>query len=162
MARESLSNLQLDIWDTQTCIARADALAACLAVMIPDDWSDFAAKLGGRRRLMAVVATDSAGALAGFKIGYELRRDILNSWLGGVMPDFRGQGLAQKLMAVQHDWATKAGFQGIETATRQANRIMGIVNLRGGFVVAGLDVRPDEPTKVIYFKALRSHEGHGS
>jgi hypothetical protein len=31
---------------------------------------------------------------------------------------------------------------------------MAILNLKAGFVVAGLDVTPGEPTKIVFYKGL--------
>ena len=127
--------------------------------MFNDDWSDYAAKLSGRKCLSAFVALAASNEIIGLKMGYERNRGVFNSWIGGVLPDYRGRGLAARLMAAQHDWAKKAGFRGIETATRQHNRTMGIVNYKGGFVVSGLDVVPNEETKVIFYKDLRDTDG---
>ena len=52
------------------------------------------------------------------------------------------------------EWAKSEGFPGIETATRQHNRAMGILNLKSGLVVASLDVIPGSETKVIFYKDL--------
>jgi GNAT superfamily N-acetyltransferase len=149
-----MSELVFEIWDSQACIANADKLSAFLSPLFEDDWSDYAAKLSGRRSLSAIVAVTSDATLVGLKMGYERNRGVFNSWIGGVSPDYRGQGLAARLMTAQHDWAKRAGFVGIETATRQHNRAMGIVNFKGGFVVAGLDVVPGKETKVIFYKDL--------
>jgi GNAT superfamily N-acetyltransferase len=149
-----MSALNLEFWDDQGCIANADRLSEFLSPMFDDDWSDYAAKLSGRRSLSAFVALTETNQIIGLKMGYERNRGVYNSWIGGVAPGFRGQGLARQLMLAQHEWAKTAGFRGIETATRQHNRAMGIVNFQGGFVVAGLDVVPGVETKVIFYKDL--------
>lgn len=145
---------RIEHWDGPRCVAQADVLAAFLDVVLPDDWSDFAAKLAGRRSLSAQVALDGEGRLIGLKLGYERNRGVFNSWMGGVAPEARGQGIAAALMDAQHTWAKEAGFRGLETATRQANQAMAILNLKAGFVVAGLDATPGEPTKILFYKAL--------
>jgi len=145
---------RIEHWDGPRCVAEADVLAAFLAVVLPDDWSNFAEKLAGRRSLSAHVALDGEGKLIGLKLGYERNRDVFNSWMGGVAPEARGQGIAAALMAAQHAWAKEAGFRGLETATRQPNQAMAILNLKAGFVVAGLDARPGEPTKIVFYKGL--------
>lgn len=54
---------------------------------------------------------------AGFKVAYALSEapEILYSWLGGVLPDFRRQGIAEQLMKEQHRVAKEKGFTAIET-----------------------------------------------
>jgi GNAT superfamily N-acetyltransferase len=145
---------KIEQWDGPRCIAQADVLATFLDVVLPDDWSNFAEKLAGRRSLSAHVALDGQGRLIGLKLGYERNRGVFNSWIGGVAPEGRGQGIASALMEAQHAWAKEAGFRGLETATRQPNRAMAILNLKAGFMVAGLDVTPGEPTKIVFYKGL--------
>ncbi len=149
-----MSDVSLEFWDSDTCIANAERLAAFLSPVFEDDWSDYAAKLSGRRALSAFVAFNTDREIIGLKMGYERNRGVFNSWIGAVSPDFRGEGLAARLMQVQHEWAKEAGFRGIETAARQHNRAMGVVNFKGGFVVSGLDVIPGSETKVIFYKDL--------
>ncbi|MCA3695656.1 GNAT family N-acetyltransferase [Aquidulcibacter sp.] len=145
---------KIEHWDSPRCIAQAEVLAAFLDVVLPDDWSNFAEKLAGRRNLSAHVALDGQGRLIGLKLGYERNRGVFNSWIGGVAPEARGQGIASALMDAQHVWAKEAGFRGVETATRQPNRAMAILNLKAGYMVAGLDATPGEPTKILYYKGL--------
>jgi len=145
---------RIEHWDGPRCVAEADVLAAFLAVVLPDDWSNFAEKLAGRRSLSAHVALDGEGKLIGLKLGYERNRGVFNSWMGGVAPEARGQGIAAALMAAQHAWAKEASFRGLETATRQPNQAMAILNLKAGFVVAGLDATPGEPTKILFYKGF--------
>ncbi len=145
---------RIEHWDGPRCVAEADVLAAFLAVVLPDDWSNFAEKLAGRRSLSAHVALDGEGKLIGLKLGYERNRGVFNSWMGGVAPEARGQGIAAALTAAQHAWAKEAGFRGLETATRQPNQAMAILNLKAGFVVAGLDATPGEPTKIVFYKGF--------
>lgn len=145
---------RIERWDGRRCIAQAEVLAAFLDVILPDDWSNFAEKLEGRRSLSAHVALGVEGRLIGLKLGYERNRGVFNSWMGGVAPEARGQGIAAALMEAQHAWAKEAGFRGLETATRQPNQAMAILNLKAGFMVAGLDVTLGEPTKILFYKGL--------
>lgn len=155
-----MSDVKIENWDGATCIVRANAISSFLAPLFDeDDWSDYATKLSGRRSLSAFVAFVDGGQIIGLKMGYERTRGVFNSWLGAVSPEYRGRGVAARLMSAQHEWAKEAGFRGIETATRQHNRAMGIVNFKGGFVVAGLDVVPGSETKVIFYKDLTAQDG---
>lgn len=58
------------------------------------------------------------GEVAGFKLGYQTCDNVFYSWLGGVIPDFRGLGLASSLLAFQENWASKKGYARIEVKTR--------------------------------------------
>lgn len=93
------------------------------------------------------------GALVGFKLGYAMTRNRYYSWLGGVHPEFRGQGIADELMQRQHDWIARHGYSVVETAADQGNIAMARVNLRHGFSVCGLRTREDR-TQILYAKTL--------
>ncbi len=88
----------------------------------------------------ATLARDDNGRLVGFKLGYRRSPELFYSWLGGVHPDARRQGIAARLMAAQHDWARDAGYAAVETRTRAVNNAMIILNLQSGFHVAGFEV----------------------
>jgi GNAT superfamily N-acetyltransferase len=85
------------------------------------------------------VAHGDGGAALGFKIGYRRGPSLLYSWLGGVGPEARGQGIAARLMQAQHDWAAVQGYHNVETRTRATNNRMIIVNLTAGFHIAGVE-----------------------
>ena len=88
---------------------------------------------------MLWIAGDEAGWV-GFKLGYRRGATLLYSWLGGVHPRARGQGVASALMARQHEAALAEGYTHIETRTRAANNAMLMLNLRHGFHVCGHEV----------------------
>ncbi|WP_065188822.1 GNAT family N-acetyltransferase [Shewanella woodyi] len=57
------------------------------------------------------------GEVAGFKLGYELDNGQFYSWLGGILPEFRGLGLAKQLLQTQERWAKEQGYHQIEVKT---------------------------------------------
>ncbi|TAE32267.1 MAG: GNAT family N-acetyltransferase [Cytophagales bacterium] len=75
--------------------------------------------------------------LVGYKIGYERQPGQFYSWLGGVLPDYRGHGIASVLMKQQHDWCRTENYQTIRTQTYNRWRSMLILNLRHGFDIVG-------------------------
>lgn len=90
----------------------------------------------------------------GFKLGYRRGTALLYSWLGGVAPDLRGQGVASQLMLRQHAYALADGYRFIETRTRAANNPMILLNLRSGFHVAGFEIASSGIPVVIQRKQL--------
>ena len=55
----------------------------------------------------------------GFKIGYERDDDgSFYSWMGGVLPKFRKQCVAEKLADYQERWASENGYNFIRIKTR--------------------------------------------
>ncbi len=55
----------------------------------------------------------------GFKLGYDRFGDgSFYSWLGGVLPGFRKNGVAGKLLVYQEKWAKEHGFNKMILKTR--------------------------------------------
>lgn len=102
------------------------------------------------------LAQRSDGTALGFKLAYRRGPALLYSWLGGVIPAVRGQGLAAHLMQAQHDWAAAKGFAEVETRTRASNNGMIIVNLKAGFQIAGVEAGDAGHMMVILRKILKN------
>jgi predicted GNAT superfamily acetyltransferase len=101
-----------------------------------------------------VTARFEDGSLAGFKLGYRRGSSLFYSWLGGVHPDARRQGVAGELMRRQHEWVKAQGYTEIETRTRAVNSAMLMVNLRSGFLIRGFEVDAKGRPVVIQRKTL--------
>lgn len=101
-----------------------------------------------------VTARFADGSLAGFKLGYRRGASLFYSWLGGVHPDARRQGVAAELMRRQHEWAKGQGYTEIETRTRSVNSAMLILNLKSGFQVRGFEIDSMGRQLVIQRKSL--------
>ncbi len=102
------------------------------------------------------LAQRSDGAALGFKVAYRRGPALLYSWLGGVIPAARGQGVAARLMKAQHDWAAANGYSEVETRTRASNNAMIIVNLKTGFQIAGIEAGDAGHLMVILRKTLKN------
>jgi len=87
-------------------------------------------------RILGCYAYDGQG-LAGYKIGYEPRPKYFESWQGSVDLDHRRQGIAERLMNVQHKWCEENDYRIITTITAASNNAMLILNLKAGFMVSG-------------------------
>lgn len=96
---------------------------------------------------------ESASGLAAYKIGYAMTQTKYYSWLGGVHPDHRREGLASELMKRQHNWAAEQGYQLIETSANKENVAMARLNLSHGFTICGTRAEPDR-IQVLYLKIL--------
>ena len=59
---------------------------------------------------MTVFEARSEGALVGFKIGYALTQTRYYSWLGGVVPEYRRDGVAQALLSEQEERVRGVGY----------------------------------------------------
>lgn len=75
--------------------------------------------------------------LVGCKLGYERKPGHYYSWLGGIQPDCRRQGIARELMRRQHAWCRQQHYHWLRTQTYNRWRPMLILNLQEGFDVIG-------------------------
>ncbi|WP_226391010.1 GNAT family N-acetyltransferase [Penaeicola halotolerans] len=96
----------------------------------------FAQRLEGKTALI-LVAYDRDLAV-GVKMGYALSDSVFYTWMGGVIPAYRGQGIAQQLADVQVAWVCDQGFETIQLKTR--NRFKGMLHfaLSDGFDLIGV------------------------
>jgi predicted GNAT superfamily acetyltransferase len=104
--------------------------------------------------LLILAAVNDNEAVVGYKIGYERKPGHYYSLLGGVHPDYRRQGIASRLMTLQHEWCKKKGYQSIQTKTKNKWRDMLILNLKHGFDIIGTYTDEKGEPKIILKKVL--------
>lgn len=112
---------------------------------------DLAARLATYPRTLVQVATID-GDPAGVKIAYQDRPGVLYSWLGGVHPVHRRLGIGRMLMWDQHAWAREHGFRTITMKTRNQWREMLLLAIEEGFVVSGVEHRPEDGELMIQLR----------
>ena len=93
-------------------------------------------KVALRPNVLFVVSFEK-DEVVGYKIGYSLSENRYYSWYGGVHEEYRGRGIASKLMELQHRLVKDAGYETIETKTRNKWRNMLILNIKHGFDITG-------------------------
>ncbi|HET7580503.1 MAG TPA: GNAT family N-acetyltransferase [Bacillales bacterium] len=124
-------------------------------IFVTRDDDDMKEELLGRSRILILAAFD-AERVVGYKIGFEDRRTRFYSWLGGVSPDYRGQGIASELMRKQHEWCKAQGYTIIRTQTKNKWRNMVILNLHHGFDIVGTYTDGKGEAKIILEKRLQA------
>ena len=117
------------------------------------DSSHFKSKIKANPRFQILLALID-DKVAGFKLGYELSPEVFYSWVGGVLPEYQGVGIAGELMKFQHEWCRKQGYQRIQTKTQNRFREMFILNLKHGFEVIGTEESPTKGLKIILEKRV--------
>lgn len=95
---------------------------------------DLITKMANKPEILIDIAMDDS-RLIGYKIGYELDHHTFYSWLGGVDPEYRKQGIAAELMKQQHQTLKELGFKVVQTKTMNKWRSMLILNIKNGFDV---------------------------
>ena len=95
----------------------------------PDDLIN---KMAAKPNLLIISAMDTEKVI-GYKIGYEINTYTFYSWLGGVDPAYRNQGIASSLMEKQHQFLKDNGYRVVQTKTMNKWRNMLVLNIKNGF-----------------------------
>jgi len=131
-----------------------ELLAACTAVFAEFTPAYLTDRLPRITDPTLVTARFEDGSLAGFKLGYRRGPTLFYSWLGGVHPRGRRQGIARELTTRQHGLARQQGYEYIETRTRAQNYAMLMLNLQAGFRICGFEIDPGGHEVVSFRKKL--------
>lgn len=127
----------------------------------PRDVSFLELRLGRRHNPLTMIAEMHDRPL-GFLCGYELRPSTYYSWLYGVVPDARRQGVASQLMEAEHAWARENGYEMLRFECYNQHRPMLILAIHKGYDVVGM--RWDSRTAnnhVIFEKDLTDEDSGG-
>lgn len=89
--------------------------------------------------------------LLGFKLGYAESKTAFYSWLGGVKPQARRQGVARRLLHHQERWAADHGFETLRVKSRNRFRAMMILLLSEGYEITGTDIDVHSEDSAIHF-----------
>jgi GNAT superfamily N-acetyltransferase len=130
-------------------------LAVKISKAIPEFSNPYAEKtyiqrLKGKKALLLGIFIENEPA--GFKAGYALNENDFYSWMGGVLPGFRRQGLAKLLADKQEEWAIQEGFQTIHMKTRNHHKAMLCFALNNGFALSGFEKRKTIDQHRIYLE----------
>lgn len=106
-----------------------------------------------KHQLLALVAY-AGNQPCGFKVGYEMTSRIFYSWIGGVVAEFRGNGIARMLMQHQHRLAKEMDYSVVRTHTENRFRDMLLLNIRSGFDIVGVCSEQNGKTIIVLDKSL--------
>jgi predicted GNAT superfamily acetyltransferase len=132
-----------------TCIISEGSIKDCLEIsrQIPEfsdnqyDEAEYNKRLSKANHLILIAKIDKRAV--GFKVGYEKEQDgSFYSWMGGIVPDYRKQKVAQKLAFSQEEWVKNKGYTAITFKTRNYLKPMLIFALKNGFNI--IDVIPKD------------------
>ncbi|HEY7119645.1 MAG TPA: GNAT family N-acetyltransferase [Tepidisphaeraceae bacterium] len=106
-----------------------------------------------KRDVLALIA-HLEGNPVGYKLGYRERPGHYHSWTGGVLKEYRGQGIAARMQAWQHAWLRARGYRSVSFNSFNKFRQMLQFGLASGFVPDGVNVRPEGELAIHFVKDL--------
>ncbi|MCG7536907.1 GNAT family N-acetyltransferase [Pseudoalteromonas sp. OOF1S-7] len=109
-------------------------------------------RLAGRTYLALIVSCNSQPVA--YKLGYEQAPQQFYSWLGAVIPDFRGKGMARALLLEQEHWCREQGFSHIEVKTMNRFKTMMQMLVSHDYHIAEL-THPATPTDTLLDVQIR-------
>ncbi|MEQ9103009.1 MAG: GNAT family N-acetyltransferase [Imperialibacter sp.] len=100
-----------------------------------------------------ILVAEADGKIIGFKVGYDRYKDgSFYSWMGGLLPAYRGQGIYQQLTAAMEQWAAEKGYTHMLLKTRNKLKPMIRFCLSQGYYVSGFSEHTDPMESRIYFR----------
>ena len=114
---------------------------------------DLITKMASKPEILIDMAMADSRVI-GYKIGYELDPHTFYSWLGGVDPEYRKQGIAAELMKRQHHTLKELRYTVVQTKTMNKWRSMLILNIKNGFDVIDTYTNEKGLHKIILEKKL--------
>ncbi len=148
--------MNIQLLTGETAVAQVPAVIPVMATIFGDGdrFEDLQQDAAEKPGLMVLLAWESDDCV-GVKMGYRRNESTFYSWLGGVLPEARGQGVARRLMQAQHEWAAAQGYRYVTTETYNRYRGMLVLNVRTGFDVVGTQTDTKGETKIMLRRALR-------
>ncbi len=108
-----------------------------------------------KNNLLILIAFDGSEKPCAYKAGFEISARIFYSWIGGVLPQYRGKGIAKALIEKQHSLIPSMGHKYVRTFTENKYRDMLILNLKSGFDIIGVyKTEHDEKQTIMLEKTL--------
>ena len=147
--------MNIQLLTDDAAVAQVPAFIALMATIFDDGdrFEDLQQDAAEKPGLMVLLAWEE-DACVGVKMGYRRSESTFYSWLGGVLPEARGQGVARRLMLAQHEWVAAQGYRYVTTETYNRYREMLLLNIRTGFDVVGTQTDTKGEAKIMLRKAF--------
>lgn len=117
------------------------------------DLNFFKERFTSHSKIISVLAYDNK-TLVGFKIGYPYNDTTFYSWVGGILPEYRQQGIADNLAEHQESAAKSQGFKMLRTKSMNRFKPMIILNLKRGFDIVNIYTNTKGQTKIVFEKTI--------
>jgi len=151
MADISLTYVTLESLPSEEILVK---LANCATkVAAGSSQSQWKAKLSDRE-LVLVNYAEVDNEIIGFVAGYQLKPKLFYIWRGGVLEDYRSQGVATELLSQQAKKCKDMGFDIIKTKVDVKLKDMIICHLRTGFDICETNVDENNKVRLVMEKKL--------
>jgi predicted GNAT superfamily acetyltransferase len=94
------------------------------------------------------------GNPVGYKVGYRDRPGTFYSYSGGVLKDYRGEGVARRLQHCQHGMIRARGYTCVYFNSFNKFRNMMLFGLASGFVPINIEHRPEGEISIKFTREL--------
>lgn len=88
-----------------------------------------------------ILIAEVREAPVGFKLGYALDKSTFYSWIGGVIPEYRSQGIAVALLKAQEKSVADMGYRVIKVKTMNRFPAMLKMLVSHGYLIDGYEAR---------------------
>ncbi|WP_028865684.1 GNAT family N-acetyltransferase [Psychromonas aquimarina] len=110
-------------------------------------------KLAAKNALILIASYNKQPVA--YKIGYELSHTEFYSWLGGVLPEHRKQGIATQLRKKQEVWAADKGYESLSVKSMNRFPAMLQMLISSGYQISGYqDKGCISSSKICFIKYL--------
>ena len=124
----------------------------------PRDVAFFRRRIAGRQNVLMLVASVDKQPV-GFSIGIELKPNTFFSWLSGVVPEYRRQGIATQLHEAEVAWTKDHGYQYIRMECNNTHRPILLMCIKMGFDIVGVRWDPDRAQNLVILEKDLSEHG---
>lgn len=110
-------------------------------------------RLNNKNHLILIAFHDELPVA--YKMGYELTGDEFYSWLGGVIPSARKNGIATLLRQAQELWVKEKGYQVISVKSMNRYPAMLQLLISSGYHISGYeDQGSTNNSKIVFIKRI--------
>ncbi len=114
----------------------------------------------GKQDLIALIA-HLEGNPVGYKIGYRMGATHFHSWTGGILADYRRQGVGRRMQNYQHAMLRGRGYKTVGFTTFNKFREMILFGLSSGFQPVGIELKVENEISINFRKDLTGEDGAG-
>jgi GNAT superfamily N-acetyltransferase len=116
----------------------------------------FRRRFRGRYNVLIMVASLDNREV-GFYLGFELKPTVFFTWLIGVMPDCRRQGIASQLLEAAEAWAREHEYTSIRMECHNQMRPLLHMGVRHMYDIVGIRWDLDRGDNLVILEKLLDH-----